>query len=401
MLISWLSFSIWLISVSTWSENISLFFQENSYWKNYDQTFRHHRLCIAFIGDIMVHQKQLDASWDRESETYNFNNSFKYIRPYLQQADLVTGNLETTFGQDDNYTGYPMFNTPPSLAPTLFQSGIEVVTTANNHCLDRGFNGLTRTLAILDSAGIMHCGTYSSQAQSEEVLIIHRNNIKLALLAYTYGTNGIPIQSDWQWAVNLIDLEKIKQDIIKAKRDSADLIVVCIHQGTEYLINPPTSQQTMFKQIFQYGADLVIGTHPHVVQPLEIIFDHNKPRGLIAYSLGNFISSQRTYPRDAGVIIYVDFDQRGNQKPLISSISYIPTWVHFDNSSDQLEVGILNASLTSQDSLQPPYSNLNHQHWQQLIRARDFVSSQLSACIESDNTMTRDDQGKFILYSQP
>lgn len=346
----------------------------------------------------MVHQKQLDASWDGEREVYDFDPSFKHIRPYLQQADLVIGNLETTFGQEGNYTGYPMFNTPAPLAQTLFQSGIEVVTTANNHCLDRGFDGLNRTLAILDSTGILHSGTYTSQVQSEQILIIHRNNIKLALLAYTYGTNGIPIQSDWQWAVNLIDLEKIKQDIFKAQQDSADLIVVCIHQGTEYLINPTPSQKTMFKEIFQYGADLVIGTHPHVVQPLEILYEHNMPRGLIAYSLGNFISSQRTFPRDAGVIIYVEFDQRGDQKPLISGISYIPTWVHFDNSSGQLEVSVLNANTTSQDT---PYLNLNQQQRQQLIRARDFVESQFSGYMEIYETRIVDDQGKIILYPQP
>lgn len=291
------------------------------------------RLTLMAVGDIMVHQEQLAAAWDQASQTYQFAPSFAKVKPILRTADWVVGNLETTLaGADLQYTGYPQFNTPQSLATTLKEAGFTALTTANNHSLDRREIGVLRTLDHLDQAGLAHTGTFRSAAERGVPLILEKEGIRLALLAYTYGTNGIPLPKDKPYLVNLIDPETIKQDIATARARGVDLVAVSLHFGAEYQRLPNQEQRTLVDLCFSYGADLILGHHPHVLQPYEwrtITDEAGRTRnGLVMYSLGNFISAQRGDYKDVGGILAVTLVKRGEEPAVLEEASLLPTYVH-------------------------------------------------------------------------
>lgn len=286
------------------------------------------RLKLAAVGDLMCHALQYKAAYTPQG--YDFTESFTAIKPYLAEADLVIGNLETTFaGIEKTYSEYPTFNTPDAFADALADVGIDVATTANNHSLDRRFYGLSRTLDILDARGIAHTGTFRTP-EDDRILFLEKNGIRLAVMAYSYGTNGIAFDKGREYSLNLIDEELIRKDILAARISGADLIIVALHFGQEYQQAPNDRQKSLAALCFEEGADIVLGTHPHVVQAqtLEPVTDKygvTKNR-FVAYSLGNFISAQRTQPRDAGVIAHLEI-LKENGETEVQSAAFTPTWV--------------------------------------------------------------------------
>lgn len=285
------------------------------------------RVSILFTGDIMQHDSQIAAAYDPVSKAYNYESCFKYINPVLQSADLTIGNLEVTLGGPP-YKGYPQFSAPDQLATQLKTSGYDVLVTANNHCVDRGRKGLERTISILDTLGLLHTGTFvdSIQRRSHHPMVIEKNGITFSLLNYTYGTNGIPIP--FPSVVNLIDTVIIKNDLAMAKAQHTDAIIVFMHWGNEYQSLPNAFQKRLTELCFREGAKLVIGAHPHVVQPMEWNKERDK---LIAYSLGNFVSGQRPRYRDGGATVWVELEKI--KKDSISSTSikqaqYELQWIH-------------------------------------------------------------------------
>jgi poly-gamma-glutamate capsule biosynthesis protein CapA/YwtB (metallophosphatase superfamily) len=292
------------------------------------------KVTLMAVGDIMVHQEQLEAAWDVQRKTYDFSPFFAKVSPILQQGDIVIGNLETTLsGSDLRFTGYPQFNSPESLAAVLKQTGFTVLTTANNHSLDRREQGVLRTIAHLDQAGLAHTGTFRSEKERNQPLILEKNGIRLAVLAYSYGTNGIPIPKGKPYLVNLIQPDLIKADIARAKAIGADLVAVGLHFGAEYQRTPNQTQKKIADFAIQAGADLVIGHHPHVVQPYEWRTvtqpDGSKRTGFVAYSLGNFISAQRHEYKDVGGILKLTIHKRADGKTVLESPEFIPTYVHY------------------------------------------------------------------------
>jgi len=292
------------------------------------------QLTLLAVGDIMVHQEQLEAAWDPKKKVYDFAPFFAKVAPVLKQGDLVLGNLETTLaGSKSGYTGYPQFNSPESLATVLKQVGFSAVTTANNHSLDRREAGVLATIAHLDQAGLPHTGTFRSAEERNQPLFLEKNGIKLALLSYTYGTNGIPIPKGKPYLVNLIQPALIKQDVTRAKLMGADLVAVALHFGNEYQRMPSQFQKNMADVSIQAGADLIIGHHPHVVQPYEwrtvTMADGSKRTGFVAYSLGNFISAQRRDYKDVGAILKLDIRKQTDGKTIIKQSEIIPTYVHY------------------------------------------------------------------------
>ena len=273
------------------------------------------RISILFTGDIMQHDSQIAAVYDPLTKEYNYASCFKYIDPILQSADLTIGNLEVTLGGPP-YKGYPQFSAPDQLASQLKMSGFDILVTANNHCIDRGRKGLERTISILDTLGLVHTGTFvdSIQRRSLYPMIVERNGITLSLLNYTYGTNGIPVP--FPNVVNLIDTTLIKNDLAIATAQKTDAIVVFMHWGNEYQSLPNISQKRVTELCFREGAKLVIGAHPHVVQPMEWSKEIDK---LIAYSLGNFVSGQRPRYRDGGAMLWVELEKI--KKDSVSSTS--------------------------------------------------------------------------------
>lgn len=209
-------------------------------------------------------------AYNSTSKDYDFSNVFKNIEDYIKNADITVGNLETTFaGSYRGYTGYPTFNTPEVLGQNLKDIGFDVLCTANNHSMDKGYSGIESTLNFLDEYGLDHYGTARSSEEQNTILVKDVNGIKIAFLAYTYGTNGITIPSGKEYSVNLIDKELIKEHITLAKSKEVDVICVSMHWGTEYRLTPHSSQEELADFLFENGVDIILGSHPHVLEPME------------------------------------------------------------------------------------------------------------------------------------
>lgn len=295
---------------------------------------------LLAVGDIMVHMPQLPAYYDPSTDQYDFSPWFARTAPILQKGDWVIGNLETPLaGADLKYTGYPRFNAPAELADALHGAGFDLVSTANNHSLDRGFAGVQQTLDHVRKAGLIPVGTAASPEEAEQLTIVERNGIRMGFLAYTYGTNGIPMPEDKPYAVSHIDLDRMAQDIGRLREAGADVVTVSVHFGVEYQKLPNDEQRSIARFLIGSGADIVLGSHPHVVQPYEMIEIPasespllEERKGIVIYSLGNFISNQTGDGKDVGLIFGMRlmkiFLEDGRSVTVLDSVELSPTWVH-------------------------------------------------------------------------
>ncbi len=307
---------------------------------------------ISLVGDIMVHSDQLGAAYDRASGGYSFRGVFDEVRTYLRAADLAVGNLETTLaGRDKRYTGYPRFNTPEEIVAALQEAGFDVLTTANNHCLDRGAAGALKTISSLEAGGIKHTGTSASEEARAEPLIIDLKGIKVAVLAYTYGTNGLPVPEDKAYLVNLLDLEQVREDIGQVRTRGADIVLVSPHCGVEYSRAPGEAEKELAAQLFAAGADIVVGSHSHVLQPMFRPDLVKEPAGLFAaYSLGNFISGQKAPNTDSGVILNLTLAKDpASGRIKLTRADYIPTWVHKYKENGRLRFRVVTVEKAIRD----------------------------------------------------
>ena len=291
------------------------------------------RLGILFAGDIMQHQSQLDAA-RRSDGTYSYSPCYRYIKKDVSGADIAVANLETTIGAR-GFGGYPSFCAPDSLLYAVRDAGFDVLLFANNHCLDRGRKGALYTMQMMDSLGILHCGVYrdSVDRESRYPLMLDRNGIRVALLNYTYGTNGIPVPAPL--IVNLIDKDVIAADIVKAKTQKADVIICCVHWGDEYVSLPPKSVRDLADWLLEQGVHHVIGGHPHVLQPMELHDDvRTADKHAVVYSLGNLISGMYDRRRDGGAMVRLELHQFAGITSF-HSLSYALTWVARPNRDDE------------------------------------------------------------------
>jgi poly-gamma-glutamate synthesis protein (capsule biosynthesis protein) len=264
----------------------------------------------------MGHDSQINSAYDPSKKQYDYSSCFQFVKPYIQAADVAIANLEVTLAGRP-YKGYPQFSSPDALAVTMKDIGFDALVTANNHCVDRGKKGLERTVRVLDSLDIPHAGTFKDTAArtKDTPLMIYKNGFSIALLNYTYGTNGLPVYKPN--VVNLIDTAVIGRDLKKAKEAKPDFIIVFTHWGTEYQSLPSKFQKDVTEFCFRKGAMIVIGAHPHVIQPMEWRKDRNQ---FVAYSLGNFVSGQRNRYTDGGSMAYLEL-----QKVRFSTDSAITT----------------------------------------------------------------------------
>lgn len=296
-------------------------------------------LKLSVIGDIMCHNSQYVDAYDSSKNTYDFSYVFDDIKETISSADLAIGNLETTFaGSEKGYSNFPRFNSPEQLAQNLKDFGIDILTTANNHCMDTNYPGLVSTLDYLDNAQISHTGTNRSPEEQNTILIQEVNNIKIAFLSFTYDTNGIPIPKDKSYAVNLIDKDFIKSQIELAKTQNPDLICVSMHWGIEYETHQNSTQENLADFLFKNGVDIILGSHPHVLQPMEkrniVLDDGTEKECFVIYSLGNFMSGQTAKNTRTSIILNIDLLKSGNaDKTTISSVSYIPIYTYKSSSS--------------------------------------------------------------------
>ncbi|NLC10897.1 MAG: CapA family protein [Firmicutes bacterium] len=307
--------------------------------KNVPPSFSQATLVAA--GDIMVHQTQYLQAYNSEEDSYDFSPSFQLIAPYLQSADLAVANLETTLaGRDKGYRAYPRFNSPDEIAFALQEAGFDLLATANNHSLDSGEGGLYRTLEVIEEAGLEAFGTARSQQERDDPLLLEANEITLAFLSYTYGTNGIPLPEGKDYIVNLIDEDLMARDIARTRQEGADLVVVYMHWGQEYQFEPSEEQRRLARFLVEAGADIILGSHPHVIQPMEFIevegSDGDIRRGFVVYSLGNFISNQHriegsipTGEVKYGLLLRFHLEKdlaRGDA--YLKDVDYLVTWVN-------------------------------------------------------------------------
>lgn len=288
---------------------------------------------ILAVGDIMFHIPQIKSAYNKDTNSYDFTGMFKYVKPYIESSDIALGNFETvTSGNDIGFFGFPRFNSPVETLYALKDAGFDILNTANNHAIDRGKDGIINTINYINEYGMKNIGTYKEP--EDNILIEDINGIKIAFLSYCYGFNGLEsllTEEKLSYMVSKIDENKIKKDIEKAK-DISDIVVVLIHWGNEYQREPSQYQTELASNMINWGANIILGAHPHVIQKSEFIEKDGK-NNFIIYSMGNFLSNQRMestgnkYTED-GIMVKIELEKDLNKEDtVIKDIDYIPTWV--------------------------------------------------------------------------
>lgn len=299
---------------------------------------------LLFAGDVMQHQNQLDEARTGNG-TYSYSGYYRYIKSVVQGADIAVANLETPIG-NGNYSGYPSFCAPDSFLYAIQDAGFDVILFANNHCLDRGKSGAIYTLNLLDSLGIAHCGVYrnAEERATKYPLLVETNGIRIAILNYTYGTNGRSVPEPM--VVNLIDKDIIAEDIFRAKAMNVDAIIACMHWGDEYVSLPPENVRKLADWLLEQGVSHIIGNHPHVIQPIEIRENPNTPdRHAVVYSTGNLVSNMSLTNTDGGIMVRMGLKKAFNYTR-ISSLEYMFTWIAPRQNNGHRDFTILPAATT-------------------------------------------------------
>ncbi|MDR0469746.1 MAG: CapA family protein [Peptococcaceae bacterium] len=316
---------------------------------------------ILSTGDIMMHLPQTSAGWDPLSQSYDYAFMFEKVAPILRQGDIVIGNLETPLAGQDNggFTGYPMFNAPEALALNLRDAGFTLVSTANNHSLDRRYQGLCTTLDNLDAVGLLHAGTYRTAEEKGEILYTEVKGVKIGVIAATYGTNGLTLPGEYGFAVDYIHEGRLLDEVRRAKLEGAHYVIVMLHWGLEYQPKPNQEQTNLAIKLLKEGADLVLGNHPHVLQRGEIVHlvelyalnqvqappsDEEDGEGspdflfdfkasgkdqsrFIMYSQGNFVSNQEGMERLCSILLKLTIGVDGaTGEPYFKDAGYIPIY---------------------------------------------------------------------------
>lgn len=371
---------IFICGCSTENNNISILdTNENS-------DFKSTSINLTAVGDVMAHSPQLKAQYDSNSNTYSFDNNFKYIKKYIETSDLSIANLETTLaGEDIGYSSYPTFNTPDAIASALKNTGFDIISTINNHTFDKGSHGFDRTLSVLKELNFETVGT-KSNVYDDDYIIKDINGIKLGITSYSYGDiinsdkylNGIKISDECKERANIFSSSNVNDAFNTinntiSKLNDTDMQILIIHWGNEYQRVPSKFQSELAQLLSDAGVDIIIGSHPHVVQPVEMIKSSDgSNETLIVYSLGNLISNQRketlgnSYTED-GLIISIDINKdSSNSDAYVSNVKCIPTWVnkYYDNNKFVYEVVPIEDKVTlntmenlSKDRVKQSYSN--------------------------------------------
>jgi len=303
---------------------------------------------LLFAGDAMQHKRQIDNAY-RNGE-YDYSSYFRYLKNEIGKADLAIVNLEGPLGGKP-YKGYPQFSMPDAFAAALKDAGFSVFLTANNHAADCYSRGINRTINVLDSLGITHTGTFKNASERElnYPLIVERKGIRMAFLNYTYDTNGI--NPDAPCIVNLIDTTLIKEDIQKALRMNPDVLIAVMHWGQEYKLDPNTSQEQLAQFLIDQGVDLIIGSHPHVVEPSEIVTDPvNNYTHLVVYSLGNFVSGMSAANTDGGQMISVTLKKTWG-KAQINSCEYHLLYTQQKKTDNKIDFTLIPVTMAEKSGM--------------------------------------------------
>lgn len=307
-------------------------------------------ITIAAVGDIMMHEDLLSSAWDAAEKHYDFAPLLAPVAPYLQNADYAVCSLETRLaGAQAGYSGDPLMNSPAVLARALADAGVDLAATANNHSLDWGWQGILGTLGRLDAVGIAHVGTYATSQQKKTPFIVDIQGIKVAFLNYTSQLGGLDLPAGREgYAINLLTADAVAEEAMMARMYGADVVIALLHYGTEYQ-REPTSEQVEVSEgsaevqgLLSRGVDVILGSNPHVVQPIVKVLQYSNLRPndtYLAYSLGNFLSAQRWQYTDSGLIAYIHIEKRGLQTD-VTGIRYLPVYVQ-ETADEPAEYRIL------------------------------------------------------------
>ena len=337
---------------------------------------------MAVVGDIMCHSSNFADAYDEKSDSYDFSSVFTDIKHYLADADIAVGNLETTFaGKEIGYSGYPTFNSPEELAQDIKNLGIDVVSTANNHSLDKRYAGLVSTLDELDKVGLSHTGTYRSTDEQNKILTRDVNGIKFAFLSFTYGTNGIPVPSGKEYCINLIDKELIRNQISMAKALNPDVLCVSMHWGDEYKLVQNSNQEELADFLFENGVDIIFGSHPHVLEPLEkrtiTLADGSTKDGFVIYSLGNFMSGQVIENTMNSIILRLKITKHSDGKISIDSYDYVPIFMYDKGAGQDNRYKILDIEKCISD-YESGKGNISKELYDRLVTAKKMIDRVLA-----------------------
>ena len=288
---------------------------------------------LTAIGDITCHNTQYWDAYQKETDTYDFSYVFENVKDYIAAGDISIANIETSFaGKDRGYSNYPVFNSPDELARDVKATGLDIITTAGNHCLDMGYSGLSRTIDVLKNNEIEQLGTYKSQEERDTIFIKDVKGVKIAFIDYTYGTNGIPVPSGKEYCVNLIDKDLIKKDIEAAKSQNVDMIVACMHWGDEYKTKANKEQEDLADFLFKNGVNVIIGNHPHVLEQMEkrtvTLEDGTTQDGFVIFACGNFICDQNAENTRNSIILNLDITRHSDGKVTVDKANYIPIYMY-------------------------------------------------------------------------
>lgn len=319
---------------------------------------KHTFATIVSFGDTLCNKPLFNAAYDKELGIYDFSSMFKYVEKYFENSTINIGNCESPMaGAEVGYSGFPTFNSPEHLAIDLKELGVDIMTTSNNHCLDKGFSGLSSTLDFLDDAEISHVGTSRTEEEQNTILFKDLNGIKTAFIAYTYGTNGFSAPEGKEFCVNLIDEDLILEQINKAKSEGAELIVASMHWGVEYQTTESATQDRLAEFLIKNDVKIILGSHPHVLQPMKMLKvetdDGEEKEGLVIFSQGNFFSNQRDEnTRNTAIFNIMVKKNCETGEVSIESATYVPIYVNIKEpgAKDRYELLDLNEIIRSYEN---------------------------------------------------
>lgn len=310
------------------------------------------KVYLVAVGDNLIHSTVYNKCLSNGE--YDFNHIYDNVRDYIKQYDIAVINQETIFVDDNSKVStYPAFGTPEVMGEAVVNSGFNTVLSATNHTMDKGLYGINNTLKYWKKnyPEVTLLGIHDSVEDFNSIDIIEKNNIKIAMFNYTYGLNGIVLPKDNYYQVDLLDYkEKFIEDVQKAE-DIADITICFCHIGEEYRYTPTTYQVNYINDLIDAGADIIICAHPHVVEPMEYVTTQNGNKGLVYYSLGNFVSGQTEIDRNLGGLASIEITKNENGVK-VTSFDFIPTVTH----RTQLEISVYllkdyNNSLASKHSV--------------------------------------------------
>ena len=335
---------------------------------------------LTSLGDTLCHNTQYWDAYNSKIDEYDFSYVYEDIKNYTLSSDITIGSLETTFaGKEKGYSNYPTFNTPDSLATALKDIGVDVVSLAGNHALDYGYTGLCRTIDVFNNIGLSHLGTYKTAEDQEKILIKDVKGVKIAFINYTYGTNGIPLPSGKDFCVNLIDKDFIKKQINQAKEQNVDMIVACMHWGTEYRTTANSEQKDLANFLFENGVDVILGNHPHVLEPMEkktiTLQDGTTKDVFVVYALGNFTADQRDEITKDSAILNLTITKNSDGKISIDKVNYVPIYMYKNTNVSTHKFKILDIEKTIKDYEEGKNTSINSTVYNNLKKQLEKIKS--------------------------